>query len=277
MLKFIQLNLKITGEGTRGWYQLRGSRPTGEEVGPLGRNTRVAWELPPSQFLQQQKLPGDDKHFYSGHRARVPPSGSSANPAEHLGSGQGRGSGPANERRAASAYPGGSPGALLSTARAWPRPGVAPPREAARPAHPPPRAGRRVLRGRRPRLRLSSSLQPPAWPPADPQAAPRRGWGPLAPPRPIQRRPPGPTASARPAVPRHHLRRRHRAASGTRGPPTCRPEETRWPGSLAGQPRGWRAASAQEDGIIATLHPRCPLNEAHGRVARGRLRRRWGA
>lgn len=45
MLKFIQLNLKITGEGTRGWYQLRGSRPTGEEVGPLGRNTRVAWEL----------------------------------------------------------------------------------------------------------------------------------------------------------------------------------------------------------------------------------------
>lgn len=191
-----------------------------------------------SQFLQQQKLSGDDKHLYSGHQARVPPSGSSANPAEHRGSGQGRGSGPANARRAASAYPEGSPGALLSTARAWPRPGAAPPREAVRPAHPPPCASRRALRGRRPRLRLPSSLPPAAQPPADPPTRkPRPREGGARCPRPV----PSSTALRAPPSLRGPRSRATASADATAqraGPGGLRPAAQKKPGGRARRQSG---------------------------------------
>lgn len=196
-------------------------------------------------------MTGDDKHLYSGHRACFPSSRGSAKPAEHRGSRQGKGDRRANARRAASAYPGGSPGAPLSMARSWPQPpGPGPAAASSRTCvHAPgtSQPARPALARVGPAAAASAPLRPA--PPDGP-----RGFS--------ERQVPSATANAK-AKELGALR----PASG---------EKNRSLGQPAEQPRGWRAARAQEGSIVATLDPRCSLKKARGRVARGKAKTEKG-
>lgn len=190
-------------------------------------------------------------------RSALPPEPSQ--PAERRGSGPGGGQAPTNARPgAASAYPGGSPGGFLATARTWPRRAAALPERAASacpaahaPRLPPspPEPGPRA----RPLAEPAATLQP-----RGPRAGPGPGEGGAAarPPPPTTPSPacPGPhhllapPPHPRPAAPAPAPRR---GARQTRGglEPRCRGEGgVARPGRRAA--RGWSAAGAPEDGRL---------------------------
>lgn len=118
VLNFIKLNIKVTGAGieehTAAWVQGRyveNSRTLGAIPGQRGnledtvsrrlRNLKLG--LSPFIFFCfycSKSSQGDDKHLYSGPRARFSPSQSSTNRAERRGSGYGWGQrAPTNARR----------------------------------------------------------------------------------------------------------------------------------------------------------------------------------